>query len=570
MKSLKFLTEFLLKSKKNIILGIVFTLFMSVTEIFPGIIYKVIADSLTNLSANSKFLSIKIPVKFLDMKFDPYKFSIKNSDQIFKVFVLICVIFLVIYILDGLFRYLRDIYFNFAIQKILKDIKDTICEKILNLPFPEFKRNKTGDLMSRITYDTTILYNIIDVFIELSRSSISLLIFCPILFYIDWKISVFATLFFPISVYLIKYFSKKMKKLSKGISDTTADYTEFIKDKVERNQAVKLAGAEEQEFEKFKSLTVNNYELAVKNIKIKYFLKPSNEIIGIFGIAVIAVYFCYMLVNKEMGAGNIVLYLSILKSAYKPFKKVAESIGDLHFSLAGADKIVTLLEVPKEDKSGTDDIKKIENIEFKDVQLSFDGEIILDNISFILLQGKSYGITGVSGSGKTSLVNIIPAFYKQAKGDVLINGKSITAYNIKSLRKKIAFVNNENSIINGTVFDNLTYGIENPEKALNQFISMQQISDFLGISDFSPDLNIGKNGKVLSTGQLQKIILINSILKDADVYIIDEGLDLLSSEDIDKYFNFLSKDRIVVIISRQEQILNRLGKVFKINGHSFK
>lgn len=561
MRSVRFLAKYLLNSKKFIILGIVFTLFMSITEIFPGVIYKVIADSLSNLTINADRLSIKVPVKFMDMKLDQYKFSVNEPGKIFQTFVLICAVFLVIYILDGLFRYLRDIYFNFAIQKVLKDIRDVICGKILRLPYAEFKKNRTGDLMSRVTYDTTILQNVIDIFIELSRSSISLLIFCPVLFYIDWKISVFAALFFPVSVYIIKYYSKKMKKLSRGISDTAADYTEFLKDKAEKNSMVKLAGSEEREHGDFKDITRRNYELSVRNIKIKYFLKPSNEIIGIFGIAVIAVYFCWLLVHKQMGAGNIVLYLSVLKSAYKPFKKVAESVGDLHFSLAGADKIVALLDKPEEDNGGTEDPAGIGSIGFKNAGLSFGDKKVLDNLNLNFEKGRSYGITGPSGAGKTSLVSMIPLLYRPSYGELLVNGRHASEFDLKKIRENISLAGSDYYELNGDLKDIVYYGIKDISKVK---LTDEQIKDFLDIKNHSSEMIIGKDGTVLSAGQMQKVILVNSLLKDPDVFIIDESLDLLSREDIEKFFSFVRKDTILIIISRQEHILNRLDEVIKL------
>ncbi len=561
MKSLKFLGKYLLNTKKFIIIGIVFTLFMSITEIFPGVIFKVIADSLTNLSLSTDRLSIKIPVKFFDMKFDPYRFSVKEPDKIFQVFVLICVLFLVIYILDGLFRYLRDIYFNFAIQKVLKEIRDVICGKILRLPYAEFKRNRTGDLMSRVTYDTTILQNVIYVFIELSRSSLSLLIFCPVLFYIDWKISLFAALFFPASFYIIKYFAKRMKRLSKGISDTAADYTEFLKDRSERSASVRMAGVENREHDSFKAITAKNYELSVRNIKIKYFLKPSNEIMGILGIAVIAVYFCWLLVNKQMGAGNIVLYLSVLKSAYKPFKKVAESAGDLNFSLAGADKIVALLDRPEENYGKGGDPGRINDIGFRDASLAFGDNKVLEKLNCNFGIGRSYGITGPSGSGKTSLVNMIPLLYRPASGEVVINSTSASEFDLKKIRERISFASSDSFELNGKLSEIISYGVKNRTETV---LSDESIKDFLNLRNYSPDMIIGKEGEVLSAGQVQKVILINSILKDPDVIIIDEALDLLSREDADKFFSMIRKDIILIIISRQEYILNRLNEIYKL------
>ena len=570
MRSIKFLSKYLLTTKKYIGLGIISTLLMSIIEIFPGIVYKVIADSLSKLSLNSEFLNLKIPIKILGIKYDTYKFPLKDSDQILKVFIWICVLFLLIYILSGLFRYLRDIYFNFAIQKILKDIKDIICKKILNLPFSEFNKNKTGDLMSRITYDVTILHNVIDVFVELSRSLIALLIFLPILFYIDFKISFFAILFFPISLYLIKYFSKKMKKLSKGISDTTADYTEFIKDKVERIQTIKIAGEEKKELDNFMSLTKKKYELAVRNIKIKFFLKPSNEVIGIFGIVIIAIYFCLLLINKEMSAGNIVLYLSVLKLAYKPFKKVAQSIGDLHFSLAGADKITTLLDSEEENFVDADNVTSIDNVEFKNIKLDIDGTSVLKDISLKIEKGSKIGITGISGSGKTSFANLLPGFYNASQGKIFVNGHTMQEANLISLRSKISFVNNSTILLNGTIFENLTYGIKYPEKILEEFSAKFDINAFLNIANYKPEMIIGKDGIILSTGQLQKIALVNALFRSPEFFIIDEGLDLLSIEDIELLLNSIKKDLILIVISRQKFILEKMDKIFEMTDGTLK
>ena len=564
MKSVKFLWSYILISKKNIILGVVFTLLMSIVSVFPGVIYKVIADSLTNLTKSADKLNIKVPVKIPVIEIEPLKFSVKEPEKIFTVFVLICLLFVVIYILDGLFRYLRDIYFNFAIQKILKEIKDAVCGKILALPYSEFTKNKTGDLMSRVTYDVTILHNVIDIFIELSRSLISLLIFCPILFYINFKVSLAAFLFFPASFYIIRYFSRKMKRLSKGISDTTADYTEFLKDKAERNSMIKLAGTSEQELNDFRSLTKRKYELAVRNIKIKFFLKPSNEIIGVIGIAVIAVYFCRLLLNKEMGVGNIVLYISVLKEAYKPFKKVAESVGDLNFSLAGADKIVGLLEKEEESKGGIPLNEPVESIEFKEVGIQFGENRIISGFSSLLKRGRSYGITGPSGAGKTSLANLIPGFYQPSAGVIALNGVRIKDFDLSSLRKKISFVNNEFTELSGRIIDIMSYGINLPQSEITDFLNKDEVKNFLKIPAFEPEMNIGKTGIKLSAGQIQKIILLNALLKDPEVMIIDEGLDLLGSDDIEQFFGFLRKDIITIVISRNENILKRMNEVISL------
>ncbi|MBN2857780.1 MAG: ABC transporter ATP-binding protein [Candidatus Delongbacteria bacterium] len=561
MKSVRFLWSYILRSKKHIILGVVFTLLMSIVSIFPGVIYKIIADSLTKLTKTADKLNIKVPVKIPVIEIEPLKFSVKDPERIFSVFVLICVLFVIIYILDGLFRYLRDIYFNFAIQKILKEIKDAVCGKILALPYSEFTKNRTGDLMSRVTYDVTILHNVIDIFIELSRSLISLMIFCPILFYINFKVSLIAFLFFPASFYIIRYFSRKMKILSKGISDTTADYTEFLKDKAERNAVIKLAGSSEQELNDFKSLTKRKYELAVRNIKIKFFLKPSNEIIGVLGIAVIAIYFCRLLLNKEMGAGNIVLYISVLKEAYKPFKKVAESIGDLNFSLAGADKIVKFLENPEERQSGENIRGSINEIELRNVSLSFGDKKATGPHSMIFKKGLSYGITGPSGSGKTSLSNLIPGLYTATSGTISFNGKPLNDISLSDIRKRISFVNNEHSELSGTLSDIMSYGVTNAAEKIGELNSNGIIEGFLDIEGYDPDLKTGKEGIRLSSGQVQKLLLVNAILKEPEIIIIDESLDLLAENDVDTFFKLIRKDIILIIISRQERILSRFDTI---------
>ena len=226
----------------------------------------------------------------------------------------------------------------------MKRIKKEIFAKMIMIPADELSNEKPGDLISRVTYDTMVLSNLMNILIELVRSMVYMLIFIPLMFIINWKVAVFTTIFFPLTFFIIKKFSKKIKKSSKSVTDSTAEYTAFLEEKVKNMAYIKAEKLESLETASFNDLVERNYHDNVKLIINKNILKPTNEFMGILGVALASVFFSYLIVKQNFNAGNAVLFLYMMKTSYKPFKKVAEASGDLFNSVVCAEKIFKLLD----------------------------------------------------------------------------------------------------------------------------------------------------------------------------------------------------------------------------------
>ncbi len=283
------------------------------------------------------------------MLFFKKKLSILNTvlsgeDEILQGMIVIALIFTAVYLIQVLSDYFRDVFLGTANQRIMKKIKKEIFSKVINMPEYLIKNEKAGDLMSRVTYDAMVLSNLMDIFVELVRSMVYMLIFVPLMFFINWKIAFFTAIFFPLTFYFIKLLSKRVRKSSRMVTDSTAEYTAFIEENIKDIGMIKKEGTEKTQIEQFDLLVENNYNDNVRLIIAKSILKPSNEFMGIFGLSIASVFFSYLIVRHNFNAGNAVLFLYMMKTSYKPFKKVAQASGELFNSIVCAGKIFDLLD----------------------------------------------------------------------------------------------------------------------------------------------------------------------------------------------------------------------------------
>ena len=353
MKTLLRLTSYILSEKLLIFSGLILTAVIGFTEVFTGAVLKLLTDSVKNigefLTTGDKNLieiplKLKIPGLFIKKKIVLLNTVLQGENEILKGMIVMAGLFAAVYLIQVLSDYFRDVFLGTANQRIMKRIKKEIFAKMIMIPADELSNEKPGDLISRVTYDTMVLSNLMNILIELVRSMVYMLIFIPLMFIINWKVAVFTTIFFPLTFFIIKKFSKKIKKSSKSVTDSTAEYTAFLEEKVKNMAYIKAEKLESLETASFNDLVERNYHDNVKLIINKNILKPTNEFMGILGVALASVFFSYLIVKQNFNAGNAVLFLYMMKTSYKPFKKVAEASGDLFNSVVCAEKIFKLLD----------------------------------------------------------------------------------------------------------------------------------------------------------------------------------------------------------------------------------
>lgn len=353
MKTFKRLVSYILTEKKLIFAGLILTALIGFTEVVTGAVLKLLTNSVKNIgeffvagdkSAIEIPLKLKVPSVFMKKKIVILDTVLKGEDAILAGMITLAAVFTVIYLVQVLSDYFRDISLGTANQRIMRNVKKQIFNKVVSLPEAEFQKEKPGDLMSRVTYDSMVLSNLMNILVEVVRSLVYILIFIPLMFVISWKTALFTTIFFPLTFVIIKWFSKVVKKSSKQVTDSTADYTAFLEDKIKNLPKIREEDHEKEEMETFGKLVDSNYVDNVKLIFFKSALKPTNEFLGIFGLSIASVFFSYLIVDRNFDPGNAVLFLYMMKTSYKPFKKVAQASGELFNSIVCAEKIFKLLD----------------------------------------------------------------------------------------------------------------------------------------------------------------------------------------------------------------------------------
>lgn len=567
----KRLFQYIVKQKKLISLGVLATLLMSFVELFTGSLLKFLTnliDKFTGSFAEGVVKNIKLPVKYSiknpinGEKVDIIKTTLKGNEEIFHGMLYLCLFFVVLYFLLSLFNYLRRVFMNSATQGILKDFKANIYAKILKLPFSFFHQNKTGDVVSRITYDVTTLSEIIDLLIEVARASVYILVFIPVMFIMSWELSLFTILYFPLAVLLIDFITRKIKVVSKKITDNVGDYTAYLEEKINRIKLVKGFGKEKEEYEQFDDLVTENYHHNIRLIKLKFALNPGSDFLGMIVLSIVYIFYSYKLTSGNGGTlGDIVFFLYLVKTAYKPVKKVAEAWGRLHVALVSTKKIFKLIDQDEEDTSFAQaKTKKVLELTFNKVSFSYpdDDRVVLRDISFKAKKGDIVGITGKTGSGKTTLLKLIPSYFSPTNGQILFNNKKLS---IGESRKLVAHLGSDSLMINGTIRENIEYfGHNIPEEKIDEYIQ------FIGLDNKKAlDWIIGKDGVNLSDGQKQKVAFLRAVLTQPRIIIMDEVFSSLDKEDISYIIDYCKTQLdIVFIVSRKDQVLAYANEVVEL------
>lgn len=569
----KRLFKYIARQKKLIWLGVLATLLVSLVELFTGSMLKFLIDLIDKFSgtfAEGMLKDAKLPAKFsiknpiTDTKIEIFKETLKGADEIFRGMLVLCLIFVALYFLQALFNYLRRVFMNAATQKILLNFKSEIYSKIVRLPYFFFHKNKTGDVVSRITYDVTTLSEIIDLLIEVARASIYILVFIPVMFLMSWELSLFTILYFPLAVILINLITKHIKKVSKKITDNVGDYTAYLEEKINRIKLVKSFGKQNEEESAFDTLVEENYRHNLKLIKLKFALNPGSDFLGMIVLSVVYIFYSYKLTNGSGSLGDIVFFLYLIKTAYKPVKKVAEAWGQLHIALVSTKKIFRLLDETEESASVDGQCKlpnSVESLRFDNVSFSYpdDNRGVLKDLNLEFEKGDIVGVSGKTGSGKTTLLNLIPEFFKPTRGTISINGNA--DFSLVQKRQLSIYLGADSLLVNGSIRENIEYG-----GATIPAQSAEEFARFIGLKTSAQlDWIIGKDGTNLSEGQQQKVAFLRALVHQPRILILDEVFSSLDQEDIAFVIEACKTQvDIAFIVSRKDAVLEFTNRTIKL------
>jgi len=489
----------------------------------------------------------------------------KDMEMLFLLPIAIILLFL----LKGIFDYGQAYLMNFVGLRVVADIRQKLYDHLQGLSLSYFTRTPTGVLISRITNDVNLVQgSVSNAITGLIKDSVTILGLTAVVFYRDWKLGILAFIIFPIAIIPIKEFGKRLRKFSRKGLQRMGSLTSFLHETITGNRIVKAFNMEEYEKRRFSEENERYFKIFLKRVKIRALSHPLMELLGGVGIAIIIWVGGYSVVKGDMTPGTFFSFMTALLMLYAPVRNLNKVNLEVQEGLAAATRIFELLDTTpevKEEKGALPLPPISKGIEFKEVTFKYDSEPVLKSISLHIRAGEIIAIVGMSGAGKTSLVNLLPRFYDVEEGQILIDGLDIRKVTLKSLREQIGLVTQQTILFNDTVKNNIAYGdLSRSDEEIVEAAKAANAHPFIQRLPQGYDTIIGEGGVKLSGGERQRLSIARALLKNAPILILDEAtssLDSDSESEVQMAMETLMRGRTVFVIAHRLSTIRNAHRI---------
>jgi subfamily B ATP-binding cassette protein MsbA len=389
-----------------------------------------------------------------------------------------------------------------------------------------------------------------------------------VVFYRNWKLAIISFVILPLAIIPIREFGKRLRKFSRRSQHQMGSITTFLHETITGNRIVKAFNMEDYEIRRFAEENNRFFRLVLKRVKVRALSHPLMELIGGIAVAVIIWLGGYSVIRGELTPGAFFSFLAALFLLYAPIRDLNRVNLEIQEGLAAAARVFELLDTIPEIK---DDPKAIplpaisKGIDFEEVTFRYDDEPVLKGISCHVKVGEVIAIVGMSGAGKTSLVNLLPRFYDVDEGQILMDGRDIRKVSLQSLRDQIGLVTQQTILFNDTVRNNIAYGdLRRSEGEIVEAAKAANAHDFIQRLPQGYETVIGEQGVKLSGGERQRLSIARALLKNAPILILDEATSSLDSDseaEVQKALDRLMKDRTVFVIAHRLSTIRNAHRI---------
>ncbi|EAH6967331.1 ABC transporter ATP-binding protein [Campylobacter coli] len=513
---------------------------------------------LTSIGTAGSFASLK-PI--LD-----YIFVEKNEALLYTLpFLLV-----IIYILKNLGFYLQTYYLSFIGMDTLRILRFKVLKNLLKLDMDFFKRNRSGELVSRCTNDINALQSIVSNIIpDFFRELLTIVGLLIVVFYQSLILAFFALVVLPCAILPLVHFARKLKKYARSIQETNSDLLSRLSEIFSNIELIKASNTQNKESEKFAKQNNELCRLNLKSTRIDALTSPLMEIIGSLGVAAVIIIGGREVIHGTMSVGSFFAFITALFAIYTPLKRLSSLYGRLQGAIAASERTFYLLDLEPQILNGSKNLESIARIEFKQVDFAYENpyKSVLKDINFEFNKGEILALVGTSGGGKSSIINLLMRFYDKQKGEILLNDLDISEFSIESLHDRIGLVTQNIYLFNDSFAENVAYSEEpNKEKiikALKLANAYEFVQEMGGIY-----AEIKEHGKNLSGGQKQRIAIARALYKNPDLLIFDEATSALDNESekaIIETIENLKKDRLVLMIAHRLSTIENADKIAVID-----
>ena len=474
-----------------------------------------------------------------------------------------------IFFLKAACNYGQTILMSFIGLRIVADLRNRLYEQIQKQSLAFFTKHPTGILMSRITNDVISIQSASsEAVTSLIKDTVTLISLICVIFYTDWKLAIIALIVFPFTIYPISKFGAKMRSVTKSTQITMGTLSSLLQETISGTRIVKAFGMEKYENKRFAAENERLFKLNMKTVSINAISSPLMDFLAGLAIAAIIFYGGYRVIQGYSTPGTFVSFLAAALMLYEPVKRLTNVNNTINQGIAGADRVFTIIDLVPDiaDKPNVISLPPVTSgIDIENVTFRYERTPVLKNINLSIRTGEVVAFVGMSGGGKTSLVNLIPRFYDVSGGRILIDGHDIRDVSLQSLRSQIAIVTQQTILFNDSVRNNIAYGdIDRTEDEIVDAARAANAHDFIMKLPQSYDTNIGELGTKLSGGEKQRISIARALLKNAPILILDEATSSLDTEaeiEVQDALDNLMKGRTTLIIAHRLSTIRNADRI---------
>lgn len=443
---------------------------------------------------------------------------------------------IVVFVIRGIAYYGQSYLMNYVGQRVIIDIRKAVFEKLQRLSMSFYDKHKTGTIMSYVTNDVSALQSaMVDNVVEMITETVILVASIVMMIYLDWKLFLVTFATFPVVLFFIDNFGKRIRKSGSRIQEAAADITSVLQEVASSPRVIKSFVREGYEVDRFDKENMNNFRANMKYAQLSSTLTPTIEFVAAIGVSIILWYGGNSVINGSITAGSLVAFLTYAVNISNPIKRLSRVIGNIQKALAAAQRVFDVLDLPEDIKNAPDAkaLPKVKgDVRFNDVSFAYnENEEVLSHVSFEVKPGEMVAFVGPSGAGKSTVASLLPRFYDAINGSITIDGQDIRKVTLDSLREQVGIVPQETVLFNGSVYDNILYGrldatreeVEAAAKAANAHDFIMQLPD-------GYETMLGDRGMNISGGQRQRISIARAILKNPQILILDEATSALDTE----------------------------------------
>ncbi len=534
-----------------------------VMDLFSGISQALISDMPANIKLTRDLAGHQL-----------WNFKVDGVESARTLLWIISGITLGIVVVKGAIHFTKEWLLWSVTHRILMKMKEQLFSRIVMFPMRTFDREKSGEMLSRITYDVNQMQQALRTGTLLLKSAVEAIIYVTMLFLLQWKLTLFAVFVFPLSAMMIKLFGESIRRYSGAMSRNVADYTSFLSEAIAGSKIIKAFGREDAKKKSFIDKIYDNFRHNMKIARVDAIHSPIQEFISTAGMIGVIIFCGYRLMAGDMTLGSLTTFVAILNLAYKPIKKLGTTNTVIQRAIASGNQIFQLLDEPVEDSiigSGTAKPSPVTGaLKFSEVYFEYvENKTVLRGINLDIKAGETVALVGPSGGGKSTIINLIPRFYPLKRGKIELDSINTADYDVEYLRSLISIVPQETILFAGTVEENILFS--RPGAAMDQIVAAARAANAHYFIERLPDgyqTEVGERGVQLSGGQRQRIAIARAVLRDPRILLLDEATSALDTESeklIQEALDRIRKERTTIIVAHRLSTILNAGRIAVID-----